>query len=559
MKNLKLNNRPPFWGLLMLFIVFSCQDINLEEQQSEAFVDIDQALSNAVAGSYIVTLNASEVSFRKSEKYEDVQEKMRNIANEVLLRSGIFDKKIKAVFGHVLTGFVVELSNEEVHALKNSRGVKSISSDKFTSSNQILRNNNPNRGGGGGGSDPDPTTDPEPTPDPEPEIIDTKWYLDRIDQRKLPLDNKFNTPTTGIGVTVYLLDVELDPSLDEFGNRASNENIGLGSGGNPYRIYLGNIKGAVVAGKTLGVAKDANLIAVKLLYEVDEGEREYDVRLSSYIQAIDWVLSDAKSKNGPAVVLSGPISYVIEPMLELAMNELYNSNISIFTSVTNADSNIPTCTTSPSGFSNVFTVGPTTKYDKLGFNGWQYGDCINLFAPGTDILINGFPGAETTDSGIPHFDISYGNSAALAAGVAALYLESNPKASAQQVYDFLFETSTKDIVKFSKSINNHMLFSGLNSDGAGEIDPNRPNYAFDLEASSQKARGNSYNVFFHWNNIESASGMLNVYQDGDAVGSVPNSESFMIGVSGKNLPPRTYKFCVPGTNKCSNEVVVTFN
>lgn len=553
MKNFKLKNNPPFWGILMAFMVFSCQDINLEDQQSDTLVTLDQSLSNGVAGSYIVTLNNSEVNLRKSDKYENVQEEMRSKANEILLRNGMSGKKLKAVFGHVLPGFVVELSNEEVNVLKNDRGVKSIASDKFTSSNQILRNNNPNRGGGGN-SDPDPT----PDPNPEPEIIDTKWYLDRIDQRKLPLDNKFITSPTGKGVTVYLLDVELDPSLGEFENRASNQNVGEGSGGNPYRIYLGNIMGAVVAGKTFGVAKGANLVAVKLMYEVKEGEREYNVRLSSYIEAIDWILGDAQGK-GPSIVLAGPISYVIEPMLEMAMNELYNSNISIFTSVTNADSNIPTCTTSPSGFSNVFTVGPTTKADILGFNGWQFGNCINLFAPGTDILVNGFPGAETTDSGIPYFDIYYMNSAALAAGVAALYLESNPTASAQQVYDFLFETSTKDIVRFSKSINNHMLFSGLNSDGAGEIDPNRPNYAFDLEASSQKNRGNSYNVFFFWSEVESASGMLNVFQDGEAVGSVTNGGSFMLSVSGKDLPPRRYKFCVPGTSKCSNEVVVSFD
>lgn len=522
-------------------------------------VDIDQALSNAVAGRYIVSLNVNEINISKSEKYEDVQEKMRNIANEILLRSGIFDKKINAVFGHVLPGFVVELSNEEVNALKKDRGVKSIASDKFTSSNQILRNNNPNRGGGGGGSDPDPTPDPEPNPDPEPEVIDPKWYLDRIDQRKLPLDNKFNTSTTGKGVTVYLLDMALDPDLEEFGKRASNDSVGIGSLRYSDKIYVGNITGAVVAGKTLGVAKNANLIAVNLLYDLDEGERvDYEEYLSSFIVGIDWIIADAKDK-GPSVVLTGPISYVIEPMLELAMNELYDSNISIFTGVTNADSNIPTCTTSPSGFSNVFTVGPITKDDRLGYNSWQYGDCINLFAPGTDILVNGFPGSETTESGHSVFDISSGNSAALAAGVAALYLETNPTASAQQVYDFLFETSTKDIVRFSKSINNHLLFSGLNSDGAGEIDPYRPNYAFDLEASSQKARGNSYNIFFFWSKVESASGMLNVYQDGEAIGSVTNGGSRLLSVSGKDLPPRRYKFCVPGTTLCSNEVIVTFN
>jgi hypothetical protein len=171
-------------------------------------------------------------------------------------------------------------------------------------------------------------------------------------------------------------------------------------------------------------------------------------------------------------------------------------------------------------------------------------------------LRGGFPEYQTDEN----FDNSYENAACLAAGVAALYLESNPTATAQQVYDFVFETSTKDVVRFSKSVNNHLLFSGLNTIGAGEIDPNRPNYAFDLEGRAERTRGNNYNIIFEWSLIESETNRLNVYQDGNGIGSVVADQGFwVISESGKNIPPRTYKFCVPNTNLCSNEVIVTFD
>ncbi|EKB47595.1 protease inhibitor I9 family protein [Cecembia lonarensis] len=555
MKNFKLKNTLPLWGVLMVLMVFSCQDLNMEDQKTEDLSKVDQISSNVVPGKYIVTLHSNQINFRKSDKYEDVQAGMRKIANEVLLRCGMQEKVVDAVFGNVFTGFVLELNNEELNMLSKDPDVKSITPDKYAISNHSLRNNNPNRGGKGSDSEPNP--EPEPEPDPGNGNINPNWYLDRIDQRSLPLDNKFNTSYTGKGVTVYLLGMPLDPTLDEFENRAKVDEISFSDTGKVASRYeelkyLGNIFGAVVAGKSLGVARDAKLVAIDFLYEQPiDYNRFYEVYLSSYIVGLDYILGTAK---GPSVILTASISYILEPLLEDAFNKLYEANISIFTGVTNADSNIPTCTTSPSGFQNVFTVGPTLQDDRLGFFGWQFGDCINLFAPGVDILVDGFSGSE-----IERFDISYWNSGALGAGVAALYLDSIPTATAQQVYDFLFETSTKNIVRFSKSINNHLLFSGLNSIGAGEIDPNRPNYAFDLEASSQKARGNSYMVFFFWNKVESETGMLNVYQDGEAVGSVTNGGSFMISVSGKDLPPRTYKFCVPKTNLCSNEVIVTFN
>lgn len=32
------------------------------------------------------------------------------------------------------------------------------------------------------------------------------WHLDRIDQRDLPLDNKYTSPNNGTGVDIYIFD-----------------------------------------------------------------------------------------------------------------------------------------------------------------------------------------------------------------------------------------------------------------------------------------------------------------------------------------------------------------
>ncbi|EOZ95160.1 peptidase S8 and S53, subtilisin, kexin, sedolisin [Indibacter alkaliphilus LW1] len=200
-----------FLILVSMFWSFSCQDVMMEEPQMVQ-EQLDGLDSSVVPGRYIVSLHSNELNFRKSDRYEDVQESMRIYGNEVLMRSGIRDKRLHAVYGHVFQGFTVDLSREEYTALSKDPQVRSITQDRVSLNSQIMRNNNPNKGGGG--SNPDPEPEPDPV-GPSPE-----WYLDRIDQRGLPLDNKFTPAADGNGVTVYLLETLFDPSLDEFEGRA---------------------------------------------------------------------------------------------------------------------------------------------------------------------------------------------------------------------------------------------------------------------------------------------------------------------------------------------------
>lgn len=46
------------------------------------------------------------------------------------------------------------------------------------------------------------------------------WGLDRIDQKKLPLDGDFNYAYTGKGVTVFVLDSGMRLSHEQFEGRA---------------------------------------------------------------------------------------------------------------------------------------------------------------------------------------------------------------------------------------------------------------------------------------------------------------------------------------------------
>jgi subtilisin family serine protease len=99
------------------------------------------------------------------------------------------------------------------------------------------------------------------------------------------------------------------------------------------------------------------------------------------------------------------------------------------------------------------TVGATDKTDTK--TSWSnYGNCVDWFAPGLSITSawNTSDTATNTISGTsmatPH-----------TTGVAALYLQGNPGASPATVRTALYDNTTKGVVKSSKTVNNHLLFS----------------------------------------------------------------------------------------------------
>ena len=106
----------------------------------------------------------------------------------------------------------------------------------------------------------------------------------------------------------------------------------------------------------------------------------------------------------------------------------------------------------PRGRRRSRSAPPTTSDARSSFS--NFGDLRRLFAPGSSITSawNTSDTATNTISGTsmatPHV-----------AGVAALYLQSNPTATPAQVRDALFAKTTKGIVTSSKTTNNHLLFT----------------------------------------------------------------------------------------------------
>lgn len=125
-----------------------------------------------------------------------------------------------------------------------------------------------------------------------------QWNLDRVDQRELPLDRKYkhvDSASTGKGVTVYVLDSGARMTHQEFTGRISSgfDFVDEDEDASDCDGH-GSHVAATAAGKGVGLAKDADIVAVRIL------DCNGDGSVSDTVAALDWVAEHAE---GPSVVV----------------------------------------------------------------------------------------------------------------------------------------------------------------------------------------------------------------------------------------------------------------
>jgi len=282
------------------------------------------------------------------------------------------------------------------------------------------------------------------------------WGLDRIDQVNLPLDDIYNYETTGENITAYILDTGINYSHTDFSGRASFGFDAFGGDGADCDGHGTHVAGTV-GGDTWGVAKNVDLVAVRVLDCNGSGT------LSGVIAGIDWVTDTASGASVANMSLGGGFS----SSLNTAVSNSVAAGITYAVAAGNSDADA--CNFSPASTAEAITVGSTTSSDaRSSFS--NYGSCVDIFAPGSGITSAwvGSNSATRTISGTsmasPHV-----------AGAAALYLQNNASATPAEVYTALFNNSTKDIVTNSNTEDNHLLYTIFGSDDGGsdpEPDPN---------------------------------------------------------------------------------------
>ena len=325
--------------------------------------------------------------------------------------------KRKRVFRSALKGYVGEVSPREVASLRRDSRVAYVERDELVKVQQTQSG--------------------------------ATWGLDRVDQRQLPLSSSFSFTRTGAGVTAYVIDTGIRPTHSEFGGRAVSDldfvDPAYQNGGKDCNGHGTHVAGTV-GGSKYGVAKGVSLVGIRVL---DCDGYGYN---SEIIAGVDWVTANAKKPAVANMSLGGGASMAIDD----AVKRSIAAGVSFAVAAGNgnwAGVHQDACKSSPARVPAAMTISATDQSDRKA--SWaNYGKCVDWFAPGVSISSAWHTDDNATDTisgtsmATPH-----------TAGVAALYLESDPAATPSTVRSVVYNKTTKYRVSSSRTSNNHLLFT----------------------------------------------------------------------------------------------------
>ncbi len=359
------------------------------------------AQARVVPGQYIVVL--------KSDTRSAV------VANAHARSAGA---RILAVYGAALKGYAARLTPAQLAAVRADPRVAFVEADRTVSLSTTQTN--------------------------------ATWGLDRIDQRSRPLSTTYTYFNTGAGVRAYIIDTGIRFSHSQFGGRASSGFDAVDGGSADDCHGHGTHVAGTVGGSTYGVAKGVSLIGVRVLNCSGSGTN------SGVIAGVNWVTGNHQA--GQPAVANMSLGGGASSALDTAVRNSIADGVSYAVAAGNGNAlgiAQNACNSSPARVTEAMTISATDSSDRKA--SWaNYGNCVDWFAPGVSITsawYNSNTATRTisgTSMATPH-----------TAGVAALYLQSNPSATASSVRTALFNLTTKGIVTSSSTTNNHLLFTNF--------------------------------------------------------------------------------------------------
>ncbi len=293
------------------------------------------------------------------------------------------------------------------------------------------------------------------------EASTVSFALDRIDQRTLPLDRTYKHFGSGHGVTVYVFDggvLETHPDL--------TGRVRRGYDAFPNEEHLCNAHGTAVAGaiagQTLGVAPEAEIVDVKMV-ECKKMRGSID----AIVRGAKWVLEDHAQHPGHRAVANW--SFIADtsttiPALDSTVKQLLAAGIPVIVSAGNIE--MDACHISPGNSPGAIVVGAsrvrrTIRGDGAMIDerapGTAFGPCIDIFAPGDSVLL---PSMDGQRHATEQLWTGTSMSAGYVSGAIALYLEAHPFASTDAIFQHIQTTSSRVTRVDAKSPRAGMLYVG---------------------------------------------------------------------------------------------------
>ncbi|MBW3573054.1 MAG: S8 family peptidase [Gemmatimonadetes bacterium] len=371
----------------------ACSDQTPVSGRATTAAPLLSAGANAIAGAYVVVLNEGAD------------------ARSVAAVAGVDPTY---VYGAAINGFAASLNEGQLNALRHNPAVSYIEQDGRVELQ---------------------TTQSSAT-----------WGIDRIDQRGLPLSGTYNYNNTASTVRAYVIDTGIDAGHAEFEGRAQTVYDAFGGNGNDCNGHGTHVAGTI-SGKLYGVAKKSMPRGVRVLD--CNGSGSY----SGIIAGVDWVRANHIKPAVANMSLGGGASTSVDD----AVKNL--SNAGVFVAVAAGNSNANACNYSPAraayGTAIAGVAASTSTDYKANYS--NYGNCVDLYAPGSSIK-SAWIGSGTTET-----NTISGTSMASphVAGVGALYKGVYGDVSSATVHNWIINNATTGVIKSNPTgTPNRLLWKG---------------------------------------------------------------------------------------------------
>ncbi len=459
-----------------------------------------------IADSYIVVLEDWAAGARGEDSRSD------EVAEELAI---VYQGRVDRVYRHALNGFSIKMNAKQAEALSRDPRVKFIEEDGIVTKQQTTQTN-------------------------------ATWGLDRIDQRDRPLNGTYVYENNGSGVRAYILDTGILASHNQFGGRVTGGYTAINDGrGTTDCDGHGTHVAGTVGGSVHGVAKGVTLVPVRVLDCNGSGT------ISGVVAGVDWVTANHVKPAVANMSLGGGASSTLD-------NAVSNSIAAGVTyAVAAGNDNRNACNYSPARVASALTVGATTSTDARASYS-NFGNCVNIFAPGSSITSTWYTSTTATASlsgtsmASPHV-----------AGVAALYLNANNGASPATVNSAIIgNASVNKLSSIGTGSPNLLLYSLFGGGGGPEPtpepsptvspEPSPTPSSITLTVTMTKQQGiNRANL--SWSG---ATASADVFRNNGKITTVTGTS--YVDNLGRGGGTVTYKVCNAGTTTCSESVTRSY-
>jgi len=287
-------------------------------------------------------------------------------------------------------------------------------------------------------------------------LVTGLWGLSRVDEKtRAESANSYTYwESAGEGVVAYVIDTGILITHTDLAGRAQYGANFVAGEADPDLNGHGTHVAGTIGGTQYGLAKNVQFFAVKVLSAGGSGS------WSGVVDGINWVTTHHTNRGRDArSVANMSLGGGKTPTVDAAVENSVAAGVNHVVAAGN--SNADACNSSPSGSLAAITVGATDNTDtRASFS--SYGSCVDVFAPGVNILSSWIGSSNSATSTISGTSMASPH----VAGAVAVYLghgianEEPEPPIPNDVHEWVRDTATKGLV-LNPGTNspNNLLFS----------------------------------------------------------------------------------------------------